>query len=164
MARSLKHSVALVTGGAGGIGSAITMKLASEGADVVITYNANESRAKALLARLPEGNHKVLHAPTTDVDKVSALAGFIEKEYGRLDILVNNAGITTPIPHQDLASLTDEWIDKIMQTNVRGTFAMIRACKEPAHQKQWIGGQYFVDSRHHGYWQQCRLLCLQGSN
>ena len=130
MARSLKHSVALVTGGAGGIGSAITMKLASKGADVIITYNSNEVRAKELLARLPEGNHKVWHAPTTDFDKVSALAAFVQHEYGRLDILVNNAGITTPVPHHDLASLTDEWIDKIMRTNVRGTFAMIRALKE----------------------------------
>ena len=42
---------------------------------------------------------------------------------------MNNAGITTPVPHDDLDGLTDEWIDRILQTNVRGTFAMIRACK-----------------------------------
>ncbi|WP_394992841.1 SDR family NAD(P)-dependent oxidoreductase, partial [Emticicia sp.] len=44
--------------------------------------------------------------------------------------LVNNAKITTPVPHHDLDALTDEWIDKIMQTNFRGSFAMCRAMKD----------------------------------
>ena len=43
--------------------------------------------------------------------------------------MVNNAGITTPVPHNNLVELTDEWIDKIMQTNFRGSFAMVRAFK-----------------------------------
>ncbi|HMG93198.1 MAG TPA: SDR family oxidoreductase, partial [Chryseolinea sp.] len=51
------------------------------------------------------------------------------EKYGKLDILVNNAGITTPVAHDDLDSLSDEWIDKIFATNFRGAFAMIRACK-----------------------------------
>lgn len=41
--------------------------------------------------------------------------------------MVNNAGVTTPVKHDDLEGLTDEWIDKIMQTNFRGSFAMVRA-------------------------------------
>ena len=44
-------------------------------------------------------------------------------------MLVNNAGITTPVAHDDLDALTDEWIDKIFATNFRGAFTMIRACK-----------------------------------
>ena len=140
MTKSLKNKVALVTGGAGGIGSAICKKLAEEGASVIVTYNSNAEKAENLLKILNDseipnqsglrgGNHSVFHAPTTDFEKLQALADFIKTQYGKLDILVNNAGITTPVSHVDLDGLTDEWIDKIMQTNVRGTFAMIRACK-----------------------------------
>lgn len=144
MGESLKNKVALVTGGAGGIGSAICKKLAAEGASVIITYNSNAEKAENLLNILrgssmsdvgtsDAGNlllHSIFHAPTTDAEKVKALVDFIKTTYGKLDILVNNAGITTQVPHPDLDALTDEWIDKILQTNVRGTFAMIRACKD----------------------------------
>jgi 3-oxoacyl-[acyl-carrier protein] reductase len=152
MGELLKNKVALVTGGAGGIGSAICKKLAEEGASVIITYNSNAEKAENL-ANILRGtdfgfrtsdfgntlsksdipnpqSFNVFHAPTTDAVRLNALSNFIKNEYGKLDILVNNAGITTPVPHDDLDGLTDEWIDKIMQTNVRGTFAMIRACKE----------------------------------
>lgn len=127
---SLKNKVAIVTGGAGGIGSAICKKLADEGASVVITYNSNADKANALLAQLPVNNHAVFHAPVNDSNALKNLAVFINDKYGRLDILVNNAGITTPVAHDNLDNLTDEWIDKIFITNVRGSFAMIRACKE----------------------------------
>ncbi len=135
--------VILVTGGAGGIGTAICKKMAENGYSVIITYNSNAEKAEKLLTELnalpkseirnPKilrgGNHSIFHAPTTDFEKVKALADFVKEKYGTLDILVNNAGITTPVPHADLDGLSDEWIDKIMQTNVRGTFAMIRAMK-----------------------------------
>jgi 3-oxoacyl-[acyl-carrier protein] reductase len=129
----LENKIALVTGGAGGIGAAICKKLADEGASVIITYNSNAEKAENLLNILRGANstsqHSIFHAPNTDFEKVNALAEFIKTKYGKLDILVNNAGITTPVSHDDLDGLSDEWIDKIMQTNVRGTFAMIRACK-----------------------------------
>jgi 3-oxoacyl-[acyl-carrier protein] reductase len=132
MSKILENKIALVTGGAGGIGSAICKKLAEEGASVIVTYNSNSEKAEKFLAELNAlsiANHSIFHAPTTDFEKLKTLAHFIKTKYGKLDILVNNAGITTPVPHDDLDGLTDEWIDKIMQTNVRGTFAMIRACK-----------------------------------
>lgn len=126
---SLAGQVAIVTGGAGGIGSAICRQLAQAGASVVITYNSNADKANSLLATLPGEGHSVMQASITDGPSLVALANFVADRYGRLDILVNNAGITTPVPHDDLDSLTDEWIDRIFQTNWRGTFAMIRACK-----------------------------------
>ena len=127
MGQTLQNKIALVTGGAGGIGSAICRKLADEGASVVVTYNSNAEKAENLLKTLNGDNHTIFHAPTTDAERVGLLADFVKTKYGKLDILVNNAGITTPIPHANLEELTDEWIDKIMQTNVRGTFAMVRA-------------------------------------
>ncbi|MBO0929785.1 SDR family NAD(P)-dependent oxidoreductase [Fibrella aquatilis] len=121
--------IALVTGGAGGIGSAICRQLAQAGATVIITYNSNPQKAGELLQTLPGVGHAVFHAPNTDPDRLALLTQFLTDHYGKLDILVNNAGITTPVPHDDLDALTDEWIDRIFQTNWRGAFAMIRACK-----------------------------------
>jgi 3-oxoacyl-[acyl-carrier protein] reductase len=122
--------VAVVTGGAGGIGSAICKRMAEAGVHVIITYNNNEARAEQLLKELPAGNHSIFYAPVNDSDALNQLALFIELKYEKLDILVNNAGITIPVVHDDLDGLTDEWIDNIFTTNVRGSFAMIRACKE----------------------------------
>jgi 3-oxoacyl-[acyl-carrier protein] reductase len=121
--------IAIVTGGAGGIGSAICKRLADEGAAIIITYNSNAEKAEKLLNELAGDNHSIFHAPVNDSASLIQLALFIKEKYGRLDILVNNAGITTPVAHDDLESLTDEWIDKIFATNFRGAFAMIRAMK-----------------------------------
>lgn len=128
----------LVTGGAGEIGSAICRKFAENGFDVIITYNSNAEKAEKVLEALNEifpllgvkGRHSIFHAPTTDAAKVAALREFVEDKYGKLDVLVNNAGITTPVKHEDLDGLSDEWIDKIMTTNFRGGFAMVRAFKD----------------------------------
>ena len=138
----IPNSTVLVTGGAGGIGSAICKKFAENGFSVIATYNSNAAKAEKLLAELKDisdkivnrkseiPNHSIFHAPTTDPQKVAELKAFVAEKYGKLDVLVNNAGITTPVPHDDLEGLTDEWIDKIMQTNFRGSFAMVRAMKE----------------------------------
>lgn len=121
--------VALITGGAGGIGSAISRKFAAEGYAVVITYNQSAEKANALLEQLPGENHACFHGPITDSSALNKLAQAVEGKYGKLNVLVNNAGITTPVAHDDLEGLTDEWIDRIFQTNFRGSFAMIRAFK-----------------------------------
>jgi 3-oxoacyl-[acyl-carrier protein] reductase len=131
----------LVTGGAGEIGSAICKKFAENGFDVIATYNSNAEKAEKLLAELNGitmkkfplqglGGNSIFHAPTTDAAKVAALRDFVAEKYGKLDVLVNNAGITTPVKHDDLEGLTDEWIDRIMQTNFRGSFAMVRAMRD----------------------------------
>ncbi|WP_341225829.1 SDR family oxidoreductase [uncultured Arcticibacterium sp.] len=120
----------LVTGGAGEIGSAISKKFAQNDYAVIITYNTNAAKAETLKAALPGDNHSIFHAPNTNCEKISALKDFVIEKYGRLDVLVNNAGITTPVAHEDLGALSDEWIDKIMQTNFRGSFAMVRAFKD----------------------------------
>jgi 3-oxoacyl-[acyl-carrier protein] reductase len=126
---SLQNKIVLITGGAGGIGTAITQSMVAAGATVIITYNSNNAKATELLNTLGDGGHCIYHAPVTDTAALTKLAEFIQLKFGRLDMLVNNAGITTPVVHDDLDGLTDEWIDKIFQTNFRGSFAMIRACK-----------------------------------
>jgi 3-oxoacyl-[acyl-carrier protein] reductase len=75
-------------------------------------------------------NHAVIQASVTDSAALQQMAAQVRERYGKLDLLVNNAGITRPVPHADLDGLDDEWIDRIFQTNVRGAFACVRACKE----------------------------------
>ena len=127
---SLKDQVALVTGGGGGIGSAICRRLATEGARIVITYNSDRAKAEALASSLPGDDHLALQAPVEDSAAQRRLAQAIDDRYGRLDVLVNNAGVTQAVPHDDLEQLDDELIDRIFRVNWRGAFASIRALKE----------------------------------
>ncbi len=126
----MNGKVALVTGGGGGIGSAICQRLAAAGAHVVISYRQSAAVAQVVAASLPGGDHLVAQASVTDSGALADLAEMVREKYGRFDLLVNNAGITTPVPHDDLDGLSDEWIDRIFQTNWRGTFAATRAFKE----------------------------------
>ncbi|WP_019586023.1 SDR family NAD(P)-dependent oxidoreductase [Deinococcus apachensis] len=124
----LTGRVALVTGGAGGIGTAICEALAWAGATVLVGYAGGEGRAVELAARLPGGGaHRALLTRVDDSATLAEAAGSVREREGRLDLLVNNAGVTTPVPHADLEGLTDEWIDTIFQVNVRGAFACVRA-------------------------------------
>lgn len=126
---SMNGRVVIVTGGAGGIGSAICRRLAQAGAVLVVIDLALE-KAQALVETLPGDNHFVSDASITDSDQLKKLAGQLQEQYGKVDLLVNNAGITTPVAHEDLEGLTDEWIDRIFQVNWRGSFACVRAFKE----------------------------------
>lgn len=130
MTQGLSGKVALVTGGGGGIGSAICRKLVDEGANIIITYSRSKDKAESILSELAGDNHLIMQAPVDDSTAQTELARAIAEKYGGLDILVNNAGITKPIPHDDLDSLTDEIIDDIFRVNVRGSLASIRAMKD----------------------------------
>ncbi len=126
---SMQGQVAIVTGGAGGIGSAICQRLATAGAAIVIVDLALE-RAQSVADALPGDQHFVSNASITNSEELESLAAQLQERYGKVDLLVNNAGVTTPVPHDDLDGLTDEWIDRIFQINWRGSFACVRAFKE----------------------------------
>ncbi|MCL4249541.1 MAG: SDR family oxidoreductase [Anaerolineae bacterium] len=130
MTQPLKDKIAVVTGGGGGIGSAICRRLAAAGMHVVITYSRSQDNAEAVARSLPGENHLVMHCPVDDSAAQARLAQAIAQTYGTLDILVNNAGITRPVPHADLESLDDDLIDSIFRVNVRGTLASVRALKD----------------------------------
>lgn len=128
MRADLSGQVALVSGGAGGIGSAICRELAGAGATVLVGYAGQPERAAALAGALPgPGAHRALRLPVDDSASLAAAAAAVREREGRLDLLVNNAGITTPVPHHDLDALSDEWFDAILRVNVRGAFACVRA-------------------------------------
>jgi 3-oxoacyl-[acyl-carrier protein] reductase len=129
MTQQMNGRVAVVTGAGGGIGSAISRRLAAAGAQVVLTYNQNEAAANAVAADLPGDGHLVVHAPVDDSAAQARLANVIAERYGTVDLLVNNAGVTCPVPHDDLVGLDDDLIDQIFRVNWRGAFASIRALK-----------------------------------
>lgn len=127
---ALQGRVALVTGGAGGLGEAICRSLAAAGASVMVGYNSSREPASRLADALPTEHgqrHLALPAPVTDSQALTDLAEVIEGEHGRCDILVNCAGITRYVPHANLDELDDELIDRILATNVRGPYACVRA-------------------------------------
>ncbi|WP_028311741.1 SDR family NAD(P)-dependent oxidoreductase [Derxia gummosa] len=127
---ALAGKVAVVTGGAGGIGAAICAGLAAAGASVGVGYNRSQGPAAELVAGLARGagqSHAALRAPVTDSAALAALAGAVDARWGRCDIVVNCAGTTRFVPHADLAGLDDALFDEILATNVRGPFAVLRA-------------------------------------
>ena len=88
----------MVTGGAGGLGSAICRKLAREGISVV-GYHWSAEAAQRLASSLPGRGHSARPTPVTESAQLAALASGIAKDYGRCDVLVNCAGITRFVPH-----------------------------------------------------------------
>ncbi|HTM12464.1 MAG TPA: SDR family oxidoreductase [Bryobacteraceae bacterium] len=137
--------IAVVTGGAGGLGSAICARLASEGMRVVVGYHHSADAAHKLVAALSGAGHSARPAPVTDTAALTALAATIARDYGGCDVLVNCAGITRFVPHADLDSLDDQLIDAILATNVRGAFAAVRAFRSLLDNSSLPGGGVVVN-------------------
>ena len=124
----LDGKVALITGAARGIGKAIALKYASEGADIAFTYvTTNKPLVDELMAELEGFGIKVraYQADAADFDLAQSLVDEIHKEFGHIDILVNNAGIT-----RDglLMRMTEAQWDDVISTNLKSAFNYSRAC------------------------------------
>jgi 3-oxoacyl-[acyl-carrier protein] reductase len=137
--------VALITGGAGGIGAAICQALAGAGFRLVVGYHRSADSAGRLAASLPGSGHIALAAPVTDSAALGRMAGEISSRMGRCDVLINCAGTTRFVPHNDLDSLDDALIDTILSTNVRGAFAALRAVKPMLEQSTLKGGGVVIN-------------------
>jgi 3-oxoacyl-[acyl-carrier protein] reductase len=139
------RGVALVTGGTGSMGTTICQALAREGMRVVVGYNRSAEKATSLAASLPGDGHVALHAPVTDSAALAVLAGEIERRYGVCDVLVNCAGVTRFVPHGDLDGLDDALIENILATNVRGSFATVRALRRLLEKSTQAGGAVVIN-------------------
>jgi NAD(P)-dependent dehydrogenase (short-subunit alcohol dehydrogenase family) len=122
----LEGRVALVTGGSRGLGRAICLALAREGAEVAFNFSHNEKDAADLLQLLKGIGVRAWAFKTSVLDKagLQKLARTLEEEAGHVDILVNNAGIGQVVP---LALMEEEDWDRVMSVNVKGAFLTTQA-------------------------------------
>lgn len=123
----LKDKVAIITGGDSGIGRAVAIAYAKQGADIVIVYLNEDSDAKET-KNLVDGIGRKCTLMVGDISDVNFCNIVIEntiKEYGKIDILVNNAAVQYQC--NDIKSITDEQFDKTFKTNVYGNFYITRA-------------------------------------
>ncbi|MGP3990495.1 3-oxoacyl-ACP reductase family protein [Streptomyces sp. 3N207] len=124
--KPLTGRAALVTGGSRGIGAAVALRLAADGADVALTYESNAELAREVAEQIKErgGRAWAVRASLGDADSVrTAVEGAVE-EFGRLDILVNNAGTGA---QGELASVEPAELDRVLTVNVRGAYLVAQA-------------------------------------
>lgn len=121
----LNDKVAVVTGASRGIGRAVALELAKQGAAVVINYNGSQQKAEEVKTLIEEagGTAAIMQCNVADFEACEAFIKAIIKEYGRIDILVNNAGIT-----KDglLMKMPEADFDQVLNINLKGTFNCIR--------------------------------------
>ena len=122
----LDGKVALVTGASRGIGRAIAVKLASEGAKVAVNYAGNTAKAEEVKAEIEKngGEAVLVQADISDSKAVDAMIEKVTEAFGSIDILVNNAGIT-----RDglLMRMKEEDFDAVINTNLKGVFYCTKA-------------------------------------
>ena len=124
---SLNGKTALVTGASRGIGRAIALRLAEDGANVAVIYAGSADKAKAVVNEITAlgVNAKAYRCKVADSAAVNETVKAVTNDLGKIDILVNNAGIT-----RDglMLRMKDEDFDAVLDTNLKGAFNMIRAC------------------------------------
>src|SRR5918996_5624445 len=127
MSNVLDGKVALITGGSRGIGAATALRLADDGAEVVISYNASADRAEAVVEQLKAKSVRAaaFRADQGDPEQAAGLIRQVVSEFGRLDILVNNAAIIVQGPIDD-PSLDAGELDRQRAVNYTGIVAGIR--------------------------------------
>ncbi|TDT61610.1 3-oxoacyl-[acyl-carrier-protein] reductase [Fonticella tunisiensis] len=118
--------VALVTGASSGIGRAVALNLAEEGASVIVNYSGNESGALDVVREIKDngGSAEAFRCDVSDSNQVDSMVKYVIEKYGRIDILVNNAGIT-----RDALILRMELEDfeRVIDINLKGTFNTIKS-------------------------------------
>ncbi|KIL53143.1 3-oxoacyl-ACP reductase FabG [Jeotgalibacillus campisalis] len=121
----LQDKVALITGGASGIGKAATELFLEQGARVVIA-DYNQEQGEQLISALEHHQANVVFCRTdvSKADQAKAAVAFTIEQYGRLDILINNAGITRDAM---FTKMTEEQFDEVLDINVKGLFHMTQA-------------------------------------
>jgi glucose 1-dehydrogenase len=118
---SLKGKIAIVTGGNSGIGKAIALELARQGANIVIDYvvhpEATEEEEKQIIAM---GDQAIgVHADVSKVEDLRTLINEAVKAFGRVDIMINNAGVET---RTSILDTTEEQYDRVLNINLKSAF------------------------------------------
>lgn len=133
---NLTNKVALVTGASRGIGRAIALELARQGAAVAVNYAARADAAEAVVAEITAAGGRALavQADVRDREAVKAMVQRVVAEWGGLQIVVNNAGV---LADQFLAFMSDDQFDTVMDTCLKGSFNVCRAAVRPMLKAKW---------------------------
>jgi len=126
MSTKLEGKIALVTGGSRGIGAAIAKRLATDGANLAITYTKGADAAASVVKEIERAGRKAI-AIQADAADAKAVKAAVEKTvaaFGRLDVLVNNAGTAIPKTFEEA---TLEEMDRVLDINVRSIFVATQA-------------------------------------
>ena len=133
---SLSGKTALVTGASRGIGRAIALRLAADGANVAVIYAGSADKAEAVCEeiRAMGVEAKAYRCDVASAEAVKETVKAVTAELGKIDILVNNAGITRD---SLVLSMKDEDYDAVLDINLKGAFHMIRACYRDFMRKKY---------------------------
>ncbi len=127
---SLSNRIALVTGGASGIGRYISLELAKQGATVIVNYNTSKDKAQTLITEIETlgGKADAFQANVAVFDEAKKLIDNIIERYGKLDIVVNNAGITDD---QLILRMREDQFDRVIDTNLKGVWNICKHAAKP---------------------------------
>ena len=130
------NRVALVTGGAGGLGNSICSKLAEKGYRVVLTHSPNNTTIKETLAEMRGAGREFAAYPAdvSDFDSCQRCVAQVQKEIGPIDILINNAGITRDMTFRKMTKV--DW-DAVMNTNLDSMFNMTKPVVDGMVDRGW---------------------------
>ena len=133
---SIDGKVALITGGSRGIGRAIALRLARDGARIAINYRTNEDAAKYVVNAVNEigGEAMAVSADVAQSAEVDEMVKQVLDSWGGIDILVNNAGI---IHDSLLMRMTEEVWDDVVNTNLKGTYNCTKASLRHMVRQRW---------------------------
>jgi NAD(P)-dependent dehydrogenase (short-subunit alcohol dehydrogenase family) len=122
----LNSKVAIVTGGSQGIGEAIAVRYAAEGAHVAIVYHRHDANADDVVRRIiaKGGTAKAFKADCAKVSEIQRMVGEVIGQFGAVHILVNNAGVFRTVP---IAETTEEIWDEQLDLNLRGAFFCVKS-------------------------------------
>jgi ketoreductase RED2 len=125
MSMDLAGQAVIVTGSSSGIGAAIARRLSGLGAGIVVNSASSAEAGRRIAAEL--GDAVYVQGDVGDPATAAALVSAAEQRWGRLDGLVNNAGVTVDVPLPDIAAVTADHWDRVLRTNVVGTFLVSQA-------------------------------------
>ena len=136
----LKDTVAIVTGGNGGLGQRICHGLAAEGSRIAVVYAKSREEASAVASDLTAdgATAEAMQCDVTDPEQVEALVAAVLETFGRVDILINDAAYNKWIPFDDLDAMTYEEWSHIIDVNLTGPMLCTKAVA-PAMKRQGAG-------------------------